>query len=173
MYIFYVILNLLGLASLIAAAVIKGEKIKENLFFVFSGNVLVGISYLFTTAGINGAVSAFTGGLQAIINYFFNSKNKKIPTWLTTVYALMFLILNIAVTRSPIGILALLAALCFVGSISAKNGKGYRIWQILNSSLWISYDILSHSYGPLATHLVLFGFTIAGMLINDYKFKTK
>lgn len=171
MHLVYVILSFLGLVAFVAAAVIKGEGIKKNLFFVFSGSMFVGVSYLFTSAGINGSVSSFIGGLQAIINYFFNSNNKKIPKWLILVYVLMFLALNLAVINSPTGLLALFASLCFVGSISAKNGKGYRLWQIVNSSLWISYDILSCSYGPLVTHSVLFGFTVVGMLINDYKVK--
>jgi len=171
MHLVYVILSFLGLVAFVAAAVIKGEGIKKNLFFVFSGSMFVGVSYLFTSAGINGSVSSFIGGLQAIINYFFNSNNKKIPKWLVLVYVLMFLALNLAVINSPTGLLALFASLCFVGSISAKNGKGYRLWQIVNSSLWISYDILSCSYGPLVTHSVLFGFTVVGMLINDYKVK--
>ena len=171
MQLVYVILSFLGLAAFVAAAVIKGEEIKKNLFFVFSGSMFVGVSYLFTSAGINGSVSSFIGGLQAIINYFFNRNNKKIPKWLILVYVLIFLALNLAVINSPIGLLALFASLCFVGSISAENGKGYRLWQIVNSSLWISYDILSCSYGPLVTHSVLFGFTVVGMLINDYKVK--
>jgi len=171
MHLVYVILSFLGLVAFVAAAVIKGEGIKKNLFFVFSGSMFVGVSYLFTSAGINGSVSSFIGGLQAIINYFFNSNNKKIPKWLVLVYVLMFLALNLAVINSPTGLLALFASLCFVGSISAKNGKGYRLWQIVNSSLWISYDILSCSYGPLVTPSVLFGFTVVGLLINDYKVK--
>ena len=173
MYLLYMILSFSGLIAFVIAAVIKGEEIKKNLFFVFSGSMLVGISYLFTAVGINGAVSSFFGGFQAIINYFFNSNNKRIPIWLIVVYVLAFFVLNIAVISSPIGILALLASLCFVGSISAKSGKGYRVWQAINSALWISYDILSHSYGPLVTHMVLFCFTIVGMLINDYKIKIK
>ena len=173
MNLIYAILSFLGLSAFISAAVIKGEEIKKNLFFVFTGSMLVGISYLFTPAGINGSVSSFVGGFQAIINYFFNAKNKKVPKWLILIYALMFLALNLAVINSPVGLLALFASLCFVGSISSKTGKGYRVWQIVNSSLWISYDLLSRSYGPLFTHSVLFGFTLIGMLINDYRLKSK
>lgn len=165
------ILRLLGLAAFIAAALIKGEEIKKNLFFVFTGSVLVGTSYLFTSLGMNGAVSSFVGGAQAIINYFFNVKKKPIPMWLTAVYALAFLLLNLAVLTSPIGILALLASLCFVGCVCAKNGSQYRLWQIINSLLWICYDLLSKSYGPLITHSVLFLFTVVGIVINDMKKK--
>ena len=35
-----------------------------------------------------------------------------------------------------------------------KTGKSYRVWQIINSLLWIGYDLLSNSYGPLITHFV-------------------
>lgn len=167
----YLVLSALGLLAFVIAAIIKGEEIKKNLFFVFTGSVLVGASYLFTPLGINGAVSSFVGAAQTIINYAFNAKNKKIPLWLTLIYVLLFLCLNIAVLNSPVGILALLASLCFVGSICAKDGKGYRMWQIINSSLWISYDFLSRSYGPLVTHFVLFCFTVIGILINDCRKK--
>lgn len=171
MYFIYVILSILGLTAFVIAAIIKGDEIKQNLFFVFTGSLFVGTSYLFTTTGINGAVSSYIGGAQAIINYFFKKKNKNIPIWLILIYVLLFLFINLAVINSPVGILALLASLCFVGSILAKNGKEYRVWQIINSMLWISYDLLSHSYGPLVTHLVLFCFTVVGMLVNDYKIK--
>ena len=60
----YIMLSVFGLAAFVIAAGIKGEEIKKNLFFVFTGSMFVGISYLFTAAGINGAVSSFIGGNQ-------------------------------------------------------------------------------------------------------------
>lgn len=164
-----VILSMLGLAACITASLLKGDEIKKNLFFVFTGNVLVGASYLFTSLGINGAVSSFIGGGQAITSYFFSAKKKPLPVWLIVVYALLFLGINLATIESSIGILAILASLCFVGCVSAKSGKVYRVWQALNNVLWIGYDILSCSYGPLATHSVLLVFTLLGSFINDRK----
>lgn len=164
-------LSLLGLLSLIAASLIKGEKMKRILMLVFTGNVLVALSYLCVKDGANGAVSSFLGAAQAILNYFFESKNKPIPVWLIVIYALSFVLVNLAVLSSPVGILAILATLCFVGCVSSKSGTKYRIWSAMNSSLWILYDILSKSYAPLVTHTILVLFTIAGMLINDYKKK--
>jgi len=73
----YVILSILGLAAFVIAAVIKGEEIKKNLFFVITGSLFVGISYLFTDTGINGAVSSFIGGAQAIVNFFSTAGIKK------------------------------------------------------------------------------------------------
>jgi len=171
MYYIYLVMSTLGTVAFIVATVLKGEEIKKNLFFVITGSVLVGTSYLFTPTGINGAVSSYIGGVQAFINYFYNVKKKKIPVWLILFYVMLFVCMNLAVINSPIGILALCASLCFVGIISSKDGKGFRIWQLINSTLWICYDFLSHSYGPLVTHSVLFGFSVIGMLINDYKFR--
>ena len=101
-----VILSLLGLIAFIVASLLKGDEIKKNLFFVFTGSMLMGTSYLFTGLGVNGAVSSFIGGGQAITNYFFNAKKKPIPVWLIVIYALMFLGMNLATLESPIGILA-------------------------------------------------------------------
>ena len=165
----YLIMSSLGTVAFIVATVLKGEEIKKNLFFVITGSILIGTSYLFTPAGINGAVSSFIGCSQAVINYFYNIRNKKIPIWVIVLYAILFAGMNLAVINSPVGLLALFASLCFVGMVSAKNGKGFRLWQLLNCSLWVTYDFLSHSYGPLSTHLILFGFTVFGIIINDLK----
>ena len=165
------ILSGLGLAVLIVASLIKGETIKKTLYLVLAGNLLVATSYLFTDNGINGAVSSYIGSIQALINLFYAKKNKNIPVWLLAVYALSFIVANFAVLKDAIGVIALLATLCFVGCVSSETGKGYRIWQAANNLLWILYDILSASYGPLVTHTILCLFTMAGILYNDCRKK--
>lgn len=169
MYWISVALSLLGLVAFIVASLLKGDEFKKNLFFVFTGSLLMGTSYLLTDLGLNGAVSSYVGGAQAFTNYFFSAKKKAIPLWLIFIYVCAFLGLNLAALDAPIGILALLASLCFVGCVSAKTGRGYRAWQTLNSLLWIVYDLLSASYGPLVTHSVLLVFTLLGAYINDRK----
>ena len=164
------VLSLLGLASMIAASLIKGQNMKKILFFVFCGNILVAVSYLFGGSGINGAASCFLGGAQAIINYFFDSKNKPLPKWLVAIYALSFIVLNLAVGGfSAIGILAIVASLTFIMCIGQKSGAKYRFWTIVNNVLWCLYDIFSKSFGALATHIPLMIFTIVGMIIHDKK----
>ena len=160
-------LSVLGLAVLILASLIKGETIKKTLYLVLTGNLLVATSYLFVENGANGAISSYIGSVQALINIFYAKKNQKIPVWLLVIYGLSFVVANVAVLTDAIGMIALLATLCFVGCVSSKTGTGYRIWQTANNLLWILYDILSGSYGPLVTHTVLCLFTVAGILWND------
>ena len=164
------VLSIAGLISMIAASLVKGSDMKKILFFVFCGNVLVATSYLVGGSGINGAASCYLGGVQAIINYFFDSKNKKLPRWLVAVYAIAFVGLNLAVGGfSAIGVLAIVASLTFVMCIGQKSGAKYRFWTIVNLLLWCLYDVLSKSYSALPTHIILVVFTVAGMILHDRK----
>ena len=166
------VLSFLGLLSMITASLIKGENMKRILFFVFCGNVLFATSYLVGGSGFNGAASCYLGGVQAIINYFFDSKGKAFPKWLVAVYALSFVIINIAVGGfKPLVLLAIVACLTFVMCIGQKNGAKYRFWTIVNNSLWCLYDIISMSYGALVSHILLLAFTVTGMIMHDRKKK--
>lgn len=164
------VLSALGLASVVVASLIKGRKMKQILFLVFSSNVLFATSYLFAGSGINGAASCFLGALQAIITYFFDSKNKPLPKWLVALYALGFVAVNLIFGGfNGMTVLAIVASLSFVMCIGQKNGAKYRFWTIVNSVLWCIYDLLSKSYGALVSHIILLIFTVVGMIIHDRK----
>lgn len=164
------VLSLLGLFSMIAASLIKGQNMKKILFFVFCGNFLVATSYLIGESGINGAAACYLGAVQSIINYFFQSKGRPLPKWLIATYAVAIIALNIAVSGlSPLGILVIVASLTFIMCIGQTNGSKYRFWTIVNMILWCTYDILSKSYSALITHVALFAFTVIGMIIHDRK----
>ncbi len=168
------ILSLLGMASMITASLIKGEKMKKTLFFVFCANALIATSYLVGGSGLNGAASCYIGAIQSIINYFFDSKNKPLPKWLIVIYCMAFIVCNLIVGGfNPLGILAIVASLTFVMCIGQSSGAKYRFWTLFNITLWGVYDILSESYSALITHIVLLVFTIVGMIVHDRKKKVK
>ena len=163
------ILSLSGLVSMIMASLVKGDKMKTTLFLVFCGSVLVGTSYLFDGSGINGAAALYLGALQTLINYFYESKQKPIPKWLISCYAIAIVTLNIAVAGkvTALGILVIVASLTFIFCIGQKNGAGYRFWTIINMLLWCLYDILAGVYSALLTHGALLVFTVGGMIMHD------
>lgn len=166
------VFSTLGLISMIVASLVKGKSMKVILALVFCGNFFFAVSYLFGGQGINGAASCFVGAAQSIINYFFDSKNKPIPKWLVAVYALAFVAVNLIVGGfSGLGLLAIIASLSFILCIGQKNGAKYRFWTIVNVVLWCVYDLISGSYGALTSHIPLFIFTVAGMIIHDRKGK--
>ena len=170
------VFSLLGLVAMILASLVGGEKMKRILLLAFCGNVLVGLSYIADGTGINGAASCFLGAVQSIVSYFFQSKGKQIPRWLVVIYGLSFVALNIWVSGgiSLLGVIAIIATLAFVFGIVQSSGRMYRFWTVLNMLLWGVYDVVSGTYSALITHVVLFVFTVAGMIIHDRKaMKTK
>ncbi len=164
------ILSISGLLSMVIASLLKGKDMRLILIFVFLCNALLAASYLVDGSGLNGAASCFLGAAQTLINYFFDKKNKPLPKWLIAVYAMSFIVLNLVVGGfNLLGLLAIAASLTFIMFIGQKEGAKYRVWVLINESLWVVYDIFSQSYGALFTHGTLVVTALVGMFIHDRK----
>ena len=166
------VLNFLGLASFVAASLVKGKRMRLILFLSFFGNAVMATAYLVLGRGINGAISGYIGGAQAVVNYFFEAKNKPLPKWLVGVYAAAFVGLNLWLGWGDWRcVLAIAACLCFVMSLVQPTGKEYRIWTMGNCTIWCSYDAFNRAWGALATHAIIGVFTVTGIVIHDIKKK--
>ena len=166
------IFSALGTVCVCISPLLKGRDMKLILLCVFSANALVGASYL-ATGAVNGAVTCFVCAAQAIINYFFDRKNKKLPVWLIVVYALTFIVVNILVFEHIFDLITMVASLTFIMCIGQKSGAKYRFWTILNMGLWLIYDVLSGSYSVLVSHILQFLFPIVGKVLFDRKKEDK
>ena len=164
------IFSALGTVCVCVSPLLKGRDMKLILLCVFSANALVGASYLVTGA-VNGAVTCFVCAIQAIINYFFDRKNKSLPVWLLAVYALTFIVVNILVFEHIFDLITMVASLTFIMCIGQKTGAKYRVWVLINTLLWILYDLLMQTYGPLLIHGIQLVTVISGMIIHDTKKK--
>ena len=145
-----------------------GKKMKTILVLNFTGNLLVGSSYLMV-GEMSGTAICFVACVQVFINYIFDSKEKKIPLYMIVIYAASFLSVNIITFTAWYNVLSLIAAMLFVISVAQSNPKYYRMLYILNSSTWIIYDLLSGAYGNLITHVILFVFIFISIIIRDGK----
>lgn len=162
------VLSALGLVSVTASSLVKGERMKQILFLSFCGNLLFAASYLTGGSGINGAASSLLGSLVSIINYFFDIKNRPIPKWVMVIYAATFTMLNLIVgSVSLLSLLLILNSLIFVLCIGQKNGARYRAYLTVSLALLCVYDALSGSYSVLAAHLVQQVFNVVGIFIHD------
>ncbi len=149
-----------------------GKKMKTILLFNFTGNFLVGISYLLTGSNSGAAICAVACG-QVLVNYIFDTKEKKVPIWLIIIYAVAFLAVNLLSFAAWYDVLSLIAAMLFVISVAQSNSKHYRVLYFLNSAVWIFYDFLAGAYGNLITHIVLLIATFTAIIIRDKKKETQ
>lgn len=150
-----------------------GKKMSTVLAFNFTGNLIVGISYLLAggDGALAGAAICFVACIQVFINYSYTRHEKRIPNFLLAVYLVVFIAVNLVVFKAWYDILALAAAVCYVFSISQQKPATYRILYCLNSTLWIVYDFMAGAYGNLSTHIALAVFTLVSMFVNDRKNK--
>ena len=157
----------------IAAVLIKGVNLNFIQVLLFVANVVSGVGYIADgAAGYNAAGTCIIAGVQAIINYSFQSKNKPIPKYLIVIYAVSFIAYNIVVSGLNLPcVIAIAAALCFVMSIAQPNGKMFRFWCIFNNIVWIAYDLVAATYSGLIIHVTMLAVTIFGILLHDLKKK--
>lgn len=159
-----------GISTVLGLCEPFSKKMRTVLIFNFLGNFLVGLSYLLVYA-FNGAIICLVACIEVVINYIFDSKNKKVPKWLIVLYAIAFIAVNLVGFKYWFDVIALLAALCFVISVAQPDPKYYRLLFITNSSLWIIYDIFAKAYGNLFTHVALFIATLIAIFVRDVKNK--
>ncbi len=166
-------LNFAGLACMITSSLLKGKNMKLILLFVCLGNATVSIGYLLNGAWAGG-IACGLGAVTSLINAIFQSKGKAIPKWLIATYAIAYALPQIYIFIQDTSVwqtlIALVASVSFTLCIGAENGKGYRIFTIVNMVLWCLYDALLPAYETLLfTHLPLLVFTLIGMFIYDRK----
>ena len=161
-YVFSLIATVLGLIEPF------GKNMKTILAFNFTGNLLVGLSYLMI-GEMSGASICFVACVQVVINCIYDLKGRKIPLWLIVFYVLAFLSVNSLTFTCWYDIFALVASVLFVVSVAQSNPKYYRVIYFLNSTVWILYDFLAKAYGNLFTHIILFISTLISIVIMDKK----
>lgn len=165
------VFSALGTACICITPLLKGKNMKLILFLVFLTNVFIATSYIMSGA-FNGAATCCVAAVQAIINYFFERKNKLLPVWLMALYAVTFIIVNLFVFSHITDIIALVAALMFIIVICQKNGKQYRMWTLAKTILWAIYDLITFSFGALTTHIIQVIIVVLGIIMHDRKNKT-
>ena len=146
------------------------KNMKNVLKFELAGNMLVGISYILVS-GKSGALVCLTACVQVLINYYFSSRDKKIPLWVIITHAVVFLIVNLLTFSAWYDVFTLIAAMLFVLGVAQSSAKYYRLIYGTNSMVWITYDILAKAHGNLVTHIVFFVVTGLAIIIRDMKNK--
>ena len=147
-----------------------GKKMKTILVLNFLGNFLVGTSYILI-CGYSGAIICLTACMQTVVNYTYESREKKIPKTVIIFHTASFLCVNLVSFTHWYDVIALAAALLFVFSVAQIDAKYYRVLYVTNSFLWIIYDFFAEAYGNLFTHIVLFAATTIAIIVRDIRTK--
>lgn len=144
------------------------KNMKNILVFNFLANLLASVSYLLVKS-FNGAAIGLIASVQGLINYSFTAQGKKVPRWLILIHWISFLSVNLLMFAHWYDVFALVAATMFVLCVAQEKSKVYRMFSVVNSFVWIVYDILAKAYGNLFTHSVLMLAALVAIMVRSKK----
>lgn len=104
--------------------------------------------------------------IQTIVRFFFDSKGKPFPVWLTGVFIAGFTAVSVIMMTSPFDLITCVAVWFYAICIVQKRSSVARICSLINTVLWLIYDILC-APSAIFTHAVILVFVIAGIIRLD------
>lgn len=165
----FLIAQVIGIvATLIEIAIMQFKNMKYVLIGQCISNLLVVIQYALL-GGMSGAAVCIIATFQTLILYAYRKKEKDFPIIFTGVFLIAYLLSSIIVFKSFIDIIACIAAILFGISVIQTQSSKYRIIILINSILWIVYDINTAAYTMIITHGIAVVSVIIGMIRLDTK----
>ena len=144
------------------------KKRKGILFYLIIGNV-VGAVGLILLKAYAGALIQFVFGLQTLINYVLEIKNKKNTPTMVGFYIILSIIVSMITFKSWIDIIPLASAVLHTITIIQEKEKKIRIINLSSLVLWIPYYIVFNAWANLATCLCIVVSNVVSIIRYDIK----
>ena len=133
-------------------------------------NLLILLTYALGD-GLSGATMCAVATIHTFLIYWLYQKNnKKISGWFVIASIVVYLGCSVFTFKSLIDLIPTAAAVLFALSVVQSKSWKYRIIILVNSILWISYDIIISAPIPMViTHGIAVVSVIIGMIRMDIK----
>ena len=158
--------------SLAAILSMQLKNIKHILVCQLVCNGIGALSYIML-GGLSGCGIYLVALLQTISYSYFRIKEKKAPIWLAMTFIIAYLLCVMATYKGPTDLISALAAFtCAMGLVQEK-ASGYRIFMLLNGSVWMIYDIAVCAYAMIISHVATAISAAVGIIRLDIKTKNE
>ena len=165
--------QILGFLSLILVVLLVFMKdIKLILVGEIIVNIIVGLNFLLL-GGYSSAGMSVVAVLYTIISYIYNRKNIKIPMWMLGIFLLLYVAWGVISYQSWIDILPLVCSVLFILAVSQRKASNYRILKVVNSFIYVFYDVFIFAYTTIITHSFLVAAGIFAIIKIDVLSKNK
>ena len=155
----------------------QNKKQKSILIFQMVGGTLFAVSF-FMLGGITGAMLNVIGIIRAII--FLNKERLRAdrPIWLVIFslvflgsYALSFTVFGKEITAYNLAVelLPVIGMVITTASFQKKDAKSVRVFGLINSPFWLTYNIINLSIGAICCEIISSLSIIIGYVRFDMK----
>jgi uncharacterized membrane protein (UPF0136 family) len=161
-----------GLSVLTAISAILSmqfKNIKYILITQITGNLLAAFSYFFLPEADAGFAVSIIAVIQSIVMFFYDRKKKTPHILITLSFIAAFLFFSLyQKTDNILNYLPAAAAVCFAIAITQTKANRFRIFGLINSTLWIIYDVcLPIPSANVLVHAGIAVSTVIGMIRLD------
>ena len=140
------------------------EKQKTLIFFIF-GNICVAIALGILNA-IVGMIIQLIFVTETLINYFWDKKHDKYPTWMIVLYVLVPCIALVFTFKNAWDILPLISGIVFPLSLLTKDFK-LRFLNLISAIAWIPYNFHFQQYVGTISCILLTCMTLVAIVRLD------
>lgn len=163
----FFVAQIIGVVTIpIEIASMQFKNMKYILTAQCLSNFLIVVQYALL-GGLSGAAVCIVATVQTLTLYIYRKKEKPFPTVLTGVFLFAYLLSSIVIFRTANDILSCAAAILFGISVAQTQSAKYRVFILVNSILWIIYDINTAAYTMIITHGIAVVSVIVGMMRLD------
>ena len=172
------VLSIFGMVCIVSSFQMKNKKVLLSVYL--SGNVFFSASYFMLGAAAAGLLNGICGVMALVNTQSEKIKNRwaiNITFWIlfTASYVLAFTVFDTPRTPSRfiLELLPLTAMYIMTVSFSMKNSAAVRRLGLINSPLWLIYNIIIFSIGGIICECISLGSIILGIFRHDIKKKEK
>lgn len=145
MYNFY-IAQVFGIIGIVFSVLSMQMKTKKKIMFMLFGlNIASALNFLFLNS-ISGSLVCFFGAIETVINYLYDSKDKKVPIYIVVFYIILNLILGFSSYHKLLDLIPIVCALLYCLTVCTKKESNIRKIMFANQSIWLVYDIIVKAY---------------------------
>ena len=165
----YILAQVLAIIACIFYTVsMQCKKRKTILLFFIIGNV-IGAMGLILLKAYAGALIQIVFGIETLINYVLEIKNKKNTPLLICFYIILSIIVSLITFKNWIDIIPLLAAILHTLTIIQTKERLIRYINLSSLILWIPYYIVFLAWANLASTLCIIVSNIISIFRYDLK----
>lgn len=169
MFNMFIMAQIVGIfATVCSLVIVQFKNIRHILIGEIAANLLVSINYAML-GGISGAGVCMLAIAQTVWIYFYTKKDRTFPIPATIICILGYTAISIFSYGGWISIISWLAAIAYALSVVQTQSSKYRIYMLINSALWVAYDIFTGAYTTIITHGFLIVSILAAMIRMDRK----
>lgn len=167
----FIIAQIFGILGIIFSVLSMQMKTKRNIMLMLMTlNLSSALNFLFLNS-ISASLVCFFAILETLINYLFDSKNKKVPIYIIVFYIIVNLLLGFSSYKMILDIIPIACAIIYCLTVCVKRESNIRKLMFSNQSLWLIYDIIVKAYMFSISNVLTLISIIIAMYRYDYKKK--